>query len=107
MIDGLVRSATSSESSPPPAPRLDHSWPTVSQSRSRKGSRQRFGKGALDGVAAPESANNAASTGSMLPMLTLGIPGSPTTAILLGGMVIWGLEPGPRLFTDHSEFVWG
>jgi putative tricarboxylic transport membrane protein len=43
----------------------------------------------------------------MLPMLTLGIPGSPTTAILLGGMVIWGLEPGPRLFTDHSEFVWG
>ncbi len=66
-----------------------------------------FGKGNLSGVAAPESANNAASTGSMLPMLTLGIPGSPTTAILLGGMVIWGLEPGPRLFIDHSEFVWG
>ena len=43
----------------------------------------------------------------MLPMLTLGIPGSPTTAILLGGMVIWGLEPGPRLFVDQSEFVWG
>ena len=43
----------------------------------------------------------------MLPMLTLGIPGSPTTAILLGGMVIWGLEPGPRLFVDHPEFVWG
>ncbi|MGI9385772.1 MAG: tripartite tricarboxylate transporter permease [Methyloligellaceae bacterium] len=67
----------------------------------------KFGKGAVEGVAAPESANNAASTGSMLPMLTLGIPGSPTTAILLGGMVIWGLEPGPRLFTDHKEFVWG
>jgi putative tricarboxylic transport membrane protein len=66
-----------------------------------------FGKGNLSGVAAPEAANNAASTGSMLPMLTLGIPGSPTTAILLGGMVIWGLEPGPRLFVDHSEFVWG
>ena len=66
-----------------------------------------FGKGNLSGVAAPESANNAASTGSMLPMLTLGIPGSPTTAILLGGMVIWGLEPGPRLFVDHKEFVWG
>jgi putative tricarboxylic transport membrane protein len=58
-------------------------------------------------VVAPESANNAASTGSMLPMLTLGIPGSPTTAILLGGMVIWGLEPGPRLFVDHQDFVWG
>ncbi|MBE9556328.1 MAG: tripartite tricarboxylate transporter permease, partial [Proteobacteria bacterium] len=59
---------------------------------------QDFGKGEPAGVAAPEAANNAASTGSMLPMLTLGIPGSPTTAILLGGMVIWGLVPGPRLF---------
>ncbi|MEK9683323.1 MAG: tripartite tricarboxylate transporter permease [Rhodospirillaceae bacterium] len=65
-----------------------------------------FGKGNINGVVAPESANNAASTGSMLPMLTLGIPGSPTTAILLGGMVIWGLDPGPRLFTDHQDFVW-
>ncbi len=66
-----------------------------------------FGKGNVDGIVAPESANNAASTGSMLPMLTLGIPGSPTTAILLGGMVIWGLEPGPKLFVDHTDFVWG
>ena len=66
-----------------------------------------FGKGNIAGVVAPESANNAASTGSMLPMLTLGIPGSPTTAILLGGMVIWGLEPGPLLFVEHEEFVWG
>ena len=66
-----------------------------------------FGKGNVEGVAAPESANNAASTGSMLPMLTLGIPGSPTTAILLGGMVIWGLEPGPMLFVEHQGFVWG
>jgi putative tricarboxylic transport membrane protein len=65
-----------------------------------------FGKGNVEGVVAPEAANNAASTGSMLPMLTLGIPGSPTTAILLGGMVIWGLEPGPRLFVDNQEFVW-
>ena len=66
-----------------------------------------FGKGNIDGVVAPEAANNAASTGSMLPMLTLGIPGSPTTAILLGGMVIWGLEPGPLVFVDHPDFVWG
>lgn len=66
-----------------------------------------FGKGNIEGVAAPEAANNAASTGSMLPMLTLGIPGSPTTAILLGGMVIWGLEPGPMLFVNHQDFVWG
>jgi len=66
-----------------------------------------FGKGNISGVAAPEAANNAASTGSMLPMITLGIPGSPTTAILLGGMIIWGLRPGPLLFTEHPGFVWG
>jgi putative tricarboxylic transport membrane protein len=66
-----------------------------------------FGKGHPGGVAAPEAANNSASTGSMLPMLTLGIPGSPTTAILLGGMVIWGLTPGPRMFVEQQEFVWG
>ena len=66
-----------------------------------------YGKGNVTGVAAPESANNAASTGSMLPMLTLGIPGSPTTAILLGGMIIWGLRPGPLLFVEHPDFVWG
>jgi putative tricarboxylic transport membrane protein len=68
---------------------------------------EKYGKGEINGVVAPEAANNAASTGSMLPMLTLGIPGSPTTAILLGGMIIWGLEPGPLLFLDQEEFVWG
>jgi len=68
---------------------------------------EEYGQGHPGGVAAPEAANNSASTGSMLPMLTLGIPGSPTTAILLGGMVIWGLTPGPRLFVEQSEFVWG
>ncbi len=67
----------------------------------------KYGKGEVNGVVAPEAANNAASTGSMLPMLTLGIPGSPTTAILLGGMIIWGLEPGPLLFIEAEEFVWG
>jgi putative tricarboxylic transport membrane protein len=66
-----------------------------------------FGKGNPVGVAAPEAANNAASTGSMLPMITLGIPGSPTTAIMLGGLIIWGLRPGPLLFTEHPDFVWG
>ncbi|MFQ5564750.1 MAG: tripartite tricarboxylate transporter permease [Paracoccaceae bacterium] len=65
-----------------------------------------FGKGNINGVAAPEAANNSASTGAMLPMITLGIPGSPTTAVLLGGMVIWGLQPGPRLFIDQPDFVW-
>ena len=65
-----------------------------------------FGKGAIDGIAAPESANNSASTGAMLPMMTLGIPGSPTTAVLLAGMVIWGLQPGPLLFSQQPDFVW-
>jgi putative tricarboxylic transport membrane protein len=68
---------------------------------------QQFGKGAVEGVVAPETANNAASTGSLLPMLTLGIPGSPTTALLLGGMVMWGLMPGPMLFLEEPGFVWG
>ncbi len=66
-----------------------------------------FGRGNIEGVAAPETANNAASTGSLLPMLTLGIPGSPTTALLLGGMVMWGLVPGPMLFIESPDFVWG
>jgi len=65
-----------------------------------------YGKGNINGIAAPEAANNAASTGAMLPMMTLGIPGSPTTAVLLAGMVIWGLQPGPLLFTNQPEFVW-
>ncbi len=75
--------------------------------RSMSKTPERFGKGAVEGVVAPETANNAASTGSLLPMLTLGIPGSPTTALLLGGMVMWGLVPGPMLFIDQPEFVWG
>ncbi len=67
---------------------------------------ERFGKGEVDGIAAPEAANNSASTGAMLPMMTLGIPGSPTTAVLLAGMVIWGLQPGPLLFSNQPDFVW-
>jgi putative tricarboxylic transport membrane protein len=68
---------------------------------------QEFGKGAIEGVAAPESANNAAATGAMVPMLTLGIPGSATTAIMLGGLMMWGLRPGPMLFEKNPQFVWG
>jgi putative tricarboxylic transport membrane protein len=68
---------------------------------------QDFGKGAIEGVAAPESANNAAATAAMVPMLTLGIPGSATTAIMLGGLMMWGLRPGPMLFEKNPQFVWG
>src|ERR1700741_5049917 len=66
-----------------------------------------FGKGALEGVVAPETAAHAAGTSALLPMLTLGIPGSPTAAVLLGGRVIWGLRPGPMLFGEQKDFVWG
>ena len=67
----------------------------------------RFGKGAIEGVAAPETAAHAAGTSALLPMLTLGIPGSPTAAVLLGGLMIWGLQPGPMLFVEQKDFVWG
>src|SRR5437870_1403679 len=67
----------------------------------------RFGKGELEGVVAPETAAHAAGVAAMLPMITLGIPGSPTAAVMLGGLIIWGLQPGPLLFKEKPEFVWG
>ncbi|GED57951.1 tripartite tricarboxylate transporter permease [Brevibacillus formosus] len=67
----------------------------------------RFGKGAIAGVAAPESANNAASGGAMIPLLTLGIPGSGTTAILMGALLMYNVQPGPLLFSDHPQIAWG
>jgi len=66
----------------------------------------RFGKGSLRGLAAPETANNAASTGSFVPLLTLGIPGSATTAIMLGALLSYGVQPGPRLYIDHPAVFW-
>src|SRR5437867_1603491 len=68
---------------------------------------ERFGKGELEGVVAPETAAHAAGVAAMLPMLTLGIPGSPTAAVMLGGLIIWGLQPGPLLFKEKPDFVWG
>jgi len=67
----------------------------------------KFGTGQLEGVVAPETAAHAAGTSALLPMLTLGIPGSPTAAVLLGGLLIWGLQPGPLLFVEQKDFVWG
>ena len=66
-----------------------------------------FGKGEIEGVIAPETAAHAAGTAALLPMLALGIPGSPTAAVLLGGLLIWGLQPGPLLFVEQKDFVWG
>jgi putative tricarboxylic transport membrane protein len=67
----------------------------------------KFGTGMIEGVTAPETAAHAAGTSALLPMLTLGVPGSPTAAVLLGGLLIWGLQPGPLLFTEQKDFVWG
>ena len=67
----------------------------------------KFGTGQVEGVIAPETAAHAAGTSALLPMLALGIPGSPTAAVLLGGLLIWGLQPGPLLFVEQKDFVWG
>ncbi|MDO9094152.1 MAG: tripartite tricarboxylate transporter permease [Rubrivivax sp.] len=72
---------------------------------SKNGSK--FGTGEIEGIVAPETAAHAAGTAAMLPMLALGIPGSPTAAVLLGGLLIWGLQPGPLLFVEQKDFVWG
>jgi putative tricarboxylic transport membrane protein len=66
-----------------------------------------FGKGAVAGVAGPESANNAASTGSFVPLLALGIPTGPVTAVLIAALLIHGVPPGPTLVNDHPEVFWG
>jgi putative tricarboxylic transport membrane protein len=68
---------------------------------------EKFGTGQVEGVVAPETAAHAAGTSALLPMITLGVPGSPTAAVLLGGLLIWGLQPGPLLFVEQKDFVWG
>jgi putative tricarboxylic transport membrane protein len=68
---------------------------------------KKFGKGSLRGLAAPETGNNAASSGSFVPLLCLGIPGSGTTAVMLGALIAYGIEPGPRMFIDSPEVFWG
>ncbi len=77
----------------------------LAKKMSRNGSK--FGTGQMEGVIAPETAAHAAGTSALLPMLALGIPGSPTAAVLLGGLLIWGLQPGPLLFVEQKDFVWG
>jgi putative tricarboxylic transport membrane protein len=68
---------------------------------------EKFGKGAMAGLVGPEAANNAASSGAMVPLLTLGIPGSGATAVLLAAFILWGLTPGPLLMAQKPEFAWG
>ena len=68
---------------------------------------ERFGTGVIEGVAAPEAANNSASISGFAPLLALGIPGSPTTAVMLAGFMMWGIRPGPLLFQTNADLVWG
>lgn len=68
---------------------------------------EEFGKGAIEGLAAPEASNNACSCGALVPLLTLGIPGSGTTAVMLGALMLLGVHPGPTLFTQHPDIAWG
>jgi putative tricarboxylic transport membrane protein len=68
---------------------------------------EEFGKGAIEGVAGPEAANNASAAGTLVPLLTLGLPTSATAAIMLAGFQQYGLQPGPLLFADNAQLVWG
>ncbi len=81
----------------------------ISYGMAKKASKnpEKFGKGAIEGVAAPESANNAASTGALVPLLTLGVPDSASTAVMMGALMMFGLRPGPLLFERNPDFVWG
>ena len=81
----------------------------ISYDYAKKANREpdRFGKGAVEGVAAPESANNAVTGGALIPMMTLGIPGDPVTAILIGALLVHGLAPGPLLFMERGDFAYG
>jgi len=78
----------------------------MERSLAPKEKQKEFGKGSIRGLVAPESANNAASSGSFVPLLTLGIPGSGTTAIMLGALIAYGIQPGPRLFVEHPDVFW-
>lgn len=80
---------------------------TYNEARRSSKNRDEFGKGALEGIAAPESGNNGVTGGAMIPLLTLGVPGDAVTAILLGALIIQGLQPGPLLFSEAPEFVYG
>jgi putative tricarboxylic transport membrane protein len=67
---------------------------------------ERFGKGAIEGVAGPEAANNSESSAAMIPLLSLGIPGTASTAVMLAALLLYGFQPGPLLFTEHPEIGW-
>ena len=69
--------------------------------------KENFGKGEISGIMGPQAAADSAGVASLVPMITLGIPGSPTSAVIMAGLFVWGLQPGPVLFIQHPDFVWG
>jgi len=80
---------------------------TYSMEKRLAGSSGNFGEGDIRGLAAPEAANNASAAGSFVPMLTLGVPGSGTTAVMVGALALYNITPGPALFTQQPALVWG
>ena len=90
-----------------PAGATPASFMSYGMARRMAGDTESFGKGRVEGVIAPDTAAHAAGTAALLPMLSLGVPGSPTAAVLLGGLIMWGLQPGPMLFVEQKDFVWG
>jgi len=78
----------------------------ISYTLEKRISKKEFGTGVIEGVAGPETANNAAATGAFVPLLTLGIPGTPTTALLMGALMIHGVQPGPLLMRDAPDIFW-
>ena len=82
-------------------------WIAYDQEKRWSGKGDEFGKGCVEGVAAPESANSASVGGALIPLLTLGLPGSPTTAVLIGALILHGLTPGPELFTKNPDVIYG
>lgn len=82
-------------------------WIAYDQEKRWSRNSDQFGKGCIEGVAAPESANSASVGGALIPLLTLGLPGSPTTAVLIGALVLHGLTPGPELFVTNPEVIYG
>ena len=98
-----VSSWASCPAAAPPSPR----WPPTRMEKKRAKQPERFGKGAVEGVAGPETANNAAATSSFIPLLTLGIPANATMALMFGALLIQGVTPGPQLVEQDPELFWG
>lgn len=80
---------------------------TYTNEKKLAGESGKFGEGDLRGIAAPEAANNASACGSFIPMLTLGVPGSGTTAVMMGALTLYNITPGPQLFAEQPDIVWG